>query len=80
MHEACALYDHRLPMEARVRGPDGHTGLRGRAKECALLDELVSVIRRGESRSLVLAVPTKKSMRRRNPPCRTATARSTLMP
>ncbi|MGZ6638064.1 MAG: ATP-binding protein [Solirubrobacteraceae bacterium] len=41
-------------MEARVRGPDGHTGLRGRAKECALLDELVSAIRRGESRSLVL--------------------------
>ena len=54
VHEACALYDHRLPMEARVRGPDGHTGLRGRAKECALLDELVSAIRRGESRSLVL--------------------------
>src|SRR3954468_18715606 len=33
-------------------GPGGR--LRGRAKECALLDELVSAIRRGESRSLVL--------------------------
>ena len=29
-------------------------GLRGRASECALLDGLVSTIRRGESRSLVL--------------------------
>ena len=29
-------------------------GLRGRASECALLDDLVSAIRRGESRSLVL--------------------------
>src|SRR3954462_8801977 len=28
--------------------------LRGRAKECALLDDLVAAIRRGESRSLVL--------------------------
>src|SRR3954451_23225630 len=28
--------------------------LRGRARECALLDDLVSAIRRGESRSLVL--------------------------
>src|SRR3954469_19520060 len=33
-------------------GPGGR--LRGRASECALLDELVSAIRRGESRSLVL--------------------------
>jgi hypothetical protein len=33
--------------------PQG-TGLRGRADECALLDDLVSAIRRGESRSLVL--------------------------
>jgi DNA-binding CsgD family transcriptional regulator len=30
------------------------TGLRGRGNECALLDDLVSTIRRGESRSLVL--------------------------
>jgi len=29
-------------------------GLRGRSRECALLEDLVSVIRRGESRSLVL--------------------------
>src|ERR671923_3008642 len=34
------------------RGPGGR--LRGRARECALLDDLVSAIRRGESRSLVL--------------------------
>src|SRR3979409_2448736 len=33
-------------------GPPG--GLRGRTSECALLDDLVSAIRRGESRSLVL--------------------------
>src|SRR5436190_18492389 len=37
---------------SRVRGPGGR--LRGRASECALLDDLVSAIRRGESRSLVL--------------------------
>jgi DNA-binding CsgD family transcriptional regulator len=30
------------------------TGLRGRTSECALLDDLVATIRRGESRSLVL--------------------------
>ena len=30
------------------------TGLRGRTDECALLDGLVSAIRRGESRSLIL--------------------------
>jgi DNA-binding CsgD family transcriptional regulator len=41
-------------MESRFRGPAGHTGLRGRASECALLDDLVSAVRRGESRSLVL--------------------------
>ena len=29
-------------------------GLRGRGRECGVLDELVSAIRRGESRSLVL--------------------------
>jgi DNA-binding CsgD family transcriptional regulator len=33
--------------------PDG-TRLRGRTEECALLDELVSSVRRGESRSLLL--------------------------
>ena len=41
-------------MEGRSRGPGGRTGLRGRGSECALLDDLVSAIRRGESRSLVL--------------------------
>jgi DNA-binding CsgD family transcriptional regulator len=41
-------------MERGVRGPSGRTGLRGRASECALLDDWVSAIRRGESRSLVL--------------------------
>jgi len=41
-------------MESRFRGPGRHTVLRGRASECALLDDLVSAIRRGESRSLVL--------------------------
>ena len=41
-------------MESRLRGPGGRTGLRGRASECALLDGLVSAVRRGESRSLVL--------------------------
>ena len=35
-----------------VPGPSG--GLRGRTSECALLDDLVSAIRRGESRSVVL--------------------------
>src|SRR5688500_6739276 len=41
-------------MESRARGPAGRTGLRGRASECALLNDLVSAIGRGESRSLVL--------------------------
>ena len=41
-----------MTAESRVRGPGGR--LRGRASECALLDDLVSAIRRGESRSLVL--------------------------
>ena len=41
-------------MVGRLHGPVGPTGLRGRASECALLDDLVSAIRRGESRSLVL--------------------------
>jgi DNA-binding CsgD family transcriptional regulator len=41
-----------------VGGPSselaGPAGLRGRASECALLDELLAAIRRGDSRSLVL--------------------------
>lgn len=41
-----------MTAESRFRGPGGR--LRGRAKECALLDDLVSAIGRGESRSLVL--------------------------
>ena len=41
-------------MDRASRGPGGRTGLRGRAEECALLDDLVSAIRRGESRSLLL--------------------------
>src|SRR4051794_23079583 len=41
-----------MTADGRVRGPG--ECLRGRAKECALLDDLISAIRRGESRSLVL--------------------------
>jgi predicted ATPase len=41
-------------MERRYRGPGRHPALRGRARECALLDDLVVAVRRGESRSLVL--------------------------
>jgi DNA-binding NarL/FixJ family response regulator len=41
-------------MDGRAHGRVGRTGLRGRASECALLDDLVSAVRRGESRSLVL--------------------------
>ena len=41
-------------MESRYRGPGRHLALRGRARECALLDDLVVAVRRGESRSLVL--------------------------
>ena len=41
-------------MDNRVRGLERGTGLRGRTDECALLDELVAAIRRGESQSLVL--------------------------
>ena len=41
-------------MDGRSRELAGPAGLRGRASECALLDELVAAIRRGESRSLVL--------------------------
>jgi AAA ATPase domain len=41
-------------MENSVPGSERRTGLRGRSTECALLDDLVSAIRRGDSRSLVL--------------------------
>ena len=41
-----------MTAEGRFAGPGGR--LRGRANECALLDDLVWAIRRGESRSLVL--------------------------
>jgi ABC-type transport system involved in cytochrome c biogenesis ATPase subunit len=41
-------------MNSPPRGPVKRTDLRGRAGECALLDDLVSAIRRGDSRSLVL--------------------------
>ena len=41
-------------MESRFRRPGRRLALRGRASECALLDDLVSSVRRGESRSLVL--------------------------
>jgi DNA-binding CsgD family transcriptional regulator len=41
-------------MDGRSREQAGPSGLRGRASECALLDELVAAIRHGESRSLVL--------------------------
>src|SRR5258707_14873112 len=41
-------------MESRYRVSGRHPALRGRASESALLDDLVSAVRRGESRSLVL--------------------------
>jgi DNA-binding CsgD family transcriptional regulator len=41
-------------MERRFRGPGSQTGLLGRANECALLDDLIANVRRGESRSLLL--------------------------
>ena len=41
-------------MEDRFPGPGRKTSLKGRARECALLDGLVGAIRQGESRSLVL--------------------------
>ncbi|MDQ4048523.1 MAG: AAA family ATPase, partial [Actinomycetota bacterium] len=41
-------------MESRVREAGRGTGPRGRASECALLDELIGAVRRGKSRSLVL--------------------------
>ncbi|MEA2965351.1 MAG: hypothetical protein QOI46_5449, partial [Alphaproteobacteria bacterium] len=41
-------------MKSRFPGPGRRPTLRGRASECALLDDLVSSVRLGESRSLVL--------------------------
>jgi DNA-binding CsgD family transcriptional regulator len=41
-------------MESRFREAGRRQALRGRSSECALLDDLVSAVRRGESRSLVL--------------------------
>src|SRR5690242_12685098 len=41
-------------MDYRLPGPGRRTSLRGRASEDALLQELVSAVRRGESRALVL--------------------------
>jgi DNA-binding CsgD family transcriptional regulator len=41
-------------MDGRSRGLAGPAGLRGRGSECAVLEELVAAIRRGEIRSLVL--------------------------
>jgi predicted ATPase len=41
-------------MVDRAPSPGRLTTLRGRSNECALLDDLVSAIRRGESRSVVL--------------------------
>src|ERR1041384_2402941 len=41
-------------MESGSAAPDGRASLRGRAEECARLEELVGDVRRGESRSLVL--------------------------
>jgi len=43
-----------LIMERSFPIPGSRTRLRGRASECALLDDFVSTIRQGESRSLVL--------------------------
>jgi hypothetical protein len=41
-------------MDGGSIGPGSRTNLLGRASECALLDDLLSALRRGESRSLVL--------------------------
>jgi DNA-binding CsgD family transcriptional regulator len=41
-------------MENRVRAPGRRTRLRGRADECAVLEELLSDVRRGEGRTLVV--------------------------
>ena len=41
-------------MESRVPGPGRQTNLRGRARECVALDGLLSDVRAGQSRSLVV--------------------------
>ncbi len=41
-------------MDNRFPGPGRRTSLRGRERESALLEQLISAVRRGESRSLVL--------------------------
>src|SRR4030081_982103 len=41
-------------MEGGLHAPGPPGGLRGRTSECALLDDLVSAVRLGESRSVVL--------------------------
>ena len=41
-------------MESGLHAPGPPGGLRGRTSECVLLDDLVSAVRRGESRSVVL--------------------------
>src|ERR1700757_4832185 len=41
-------------MDARLRAAGRDPTLRGRTKECALVDGLLGDVRRGESRSLVL--------------------------
>jgi len=41
-------------MDRPLRAPGRHMSLRGRGSECAVLDALISDVRRGESRSLVL--------------------------
>jgi DNA-binding CsgD family transcriptional regulator/tetratricopeptide (TPR) repeat protein len=46
--------DRLLLMESGLHAPGPPGGLRGRTSECALLDDLVSAIRHGESRSVVL--------------------------
>jgi DNA-binding NarL/FixJ family response regulator len=43
-----------LVMESGLHAPGPRGGLRGRASECAFLDDLVSAVRGGESRSVVL--------------------------
>jgi len=41
-------------MDRMTRAPGRHTSLRGRARECAVLDALLADVRRGESRSLLV--------------------------
>jgi DNA-binding CsgD family transcriptional regulator/tetratricopeptide (TPR) repeat protein len=48
------VYDGSLAMDRSLPLPGQHMSLRGRANECALLDEFAGAVRRGESRSLVL--------------------------